>query len=81
MERVNGMEEEEVEGRHARDGNWDGIRQAPQHRCRQHREQVEDAEAQDGHGLAEREDRRGDDCDGRRARSGPHRYPGERADG
>ena len=62
-ERVERLEEEEVEGEHARDGDRDRVSHAPDDGDRQHGEDVERTEAEDGRPRVEKRDRDRDERD------------------
>ena len=70
-ERVQGRQEEEVEGEHAHERDADGIGEAVEDRHRQHREEVERPEAEDRRDLVQPVDRAAHDRHSREA----HRYP------
>ena len=65
--RVHRRQEEPVEDEHADDGDRHGVGQAPEGRHRQHREDVQAAEADDRSERVEDEDGTAHDCDGAEA--------------
>ena len=74
-ERVERLDEEEVEGEHAPDRRADGVDDPPGDRDRDDRQQVEHRQAEHGHMALEELDGAGDE----RERAGGGRDPGERS--
>jgi hypothetical protein len=80
-QRVHRLEEEEVEGEHARDRHEERRPETENHRRRHHGQQVKDTEAQHRRHLPEPEDHSGDGDDEQPTENEPGRRPRRRASG